>query len=71
MNDLSEYLNPGNLLFWIYKFFGGLVEWLNTSIEIPGIEDPVSMLSLVLGGSAVVFAAIVLLIIVKRVTPGI
>ena len=71
MNELYEYLNPGNLLFWVYKFFGDLVDWLNTSITIPGIEDPVSMLSLVLGGSAIVFTAIVLLIIVKRVTPGI
>ena len=64
---MEELLNPGKLLYYIYDFFRGFMDFMKTDIDL-GIFS-FQLWNVFLGGGIALFATIVVLIIVKRVVP--
>ena len=67
MYDLMYWLNPGRLLFLLYRLALDFVNFLNTPIDLGVVQfTPMGFL---LFGSISTLLAVIVLIIVKRVVP--
>jgi len=64
---MEEFLNPGKLLYYIYDFFRGFMDFMKADIDL-GIFS-FQLWDILLGGGIALFGTIVVLIIVKRVVP--
>lgn len=67
MNDLMYWLNPGRLLYLLYRFSLDFVNFLNSPIDLGVVQF--TPLGFFLAGSISGLLAVIVLIIVKRVVP--
>ena len=67
MNDLMYWLNPGRLLYILYRLSLDFVNFLNTPIDLGVVQF--TPLSFFIVGSLSTLLGVIVLIIVKRVVP--
>lgn len=67
MSELMYWLNPGRLLFILYRFAIDFVNFLNTPIDLGVVQF--TPMGFFVAGSISTLLGVIILIIVKRVVP--